>query len=175
MSDQTHAIIADFVNLFKELVDPDEGLTLARITPILGDQFNISTLGVISRFLTNFFYESVELGGDSYVVLKGVRLPLSVFTHMKILESTFSDEDLLSLANALASAGTDVSFPESFVDLHKFYGNGSQRALRIFSDHVRAITEKARDELKPVFQQGVEPRLVTSLDFGGEHDCAQTT
>lgn len=115
MSNPNLTIFVNFVNAFRGLVDSDEETTLAAITPILGDQLNVNSLGVVSKFLTNFFYEDVEVGAASYVCLFGIRIPLSSFSFFNELVSTTPPGVMAVLADALASLPTGESFPDSFV------------------------------------------------------------
>lgn len=114
MSDPT-AVFTEFVNVFERLVDPDEGKTLAAITPILGDQANLCSLDLISKLLTSFFFDSVDLDKATYVSIRGIRIPCSAFRFLKELVSETPPGALDTLANHLAIAGTDVVFPDSFV------------------------------------------------------------
>lgn len=114
MSDPNFAF-ANFVNVFQRLVDPDEGQTLAAITPILGDQANKGSLEVISKLLTSFFFDTIDLSQDSYVSLRGIRIPITAFRFLKELVEETPPGVLDIVANHLAQAGTDDVFPDTFV------------------------------------------------------------
>lgn len=114
MSDPNLAF-ANFVNVFERLVDPDERVTLAAITPIIGDQANSGSLEVISKLLTSFFYDTIDLSMDSYVSLCGVRVPITAFRFLRELVADTPPGVLRTLADHLAQAGTEDIFPDTFV------------------------------------------------------------
>ncbi len=155
MTSLTSAIFAQFVNSFKELADPDEGVTEARLMPILGDDVNSVTLKLISRFVSNLFFESVEVGDGNYVCIAGVRLPFSTFTFLKELES--GSYNLRILANNLAMIKAGDTFPESFVP---------QSILGELTD---GEYENTHRELSQLVEKAVVGLVNSSFDETTEH------
>lgn len=166
MSDQISNTLSLFVNHFKELVDPDEGTTLARISPILGDLLNVSSLVVVSKFLTEFFFESLDPSNDSYVVLSGVRLPLTMFPILEALRSTALPGELRRVADALAAQSTGAVYPAALVDVCAFYGNGNEaHILSNDNDEARYLAIEAIEAANLLHFAGdtTEPSLSTSI------------
>lgn len=154
----------------KELVDPDVGKTLARITPILGDELNVTTLGILSRFLTELFFEDAAVSDESYVVLSGVKLPVTSFRVLRELSSV-PPMVVRRLAETMASCDTSVVFPDAFVDLHEFFGNGRSDIHVLADRHFEPMTREAilNFSMKIVDQHRQTSGALTPPVSGGEH------